>query len=287
MEDELAEARDHLYAFNYSKCLELLDQVVGASDLVQVEKDALKSRSYLGLGSMAEIKQMQASDNPALKATAYAAVYLRSSNDQQRAIGRDKLCELQQSTKDPAVLYLTACVLAFEEQYLEAYQLLKDTTTPDVMALRSQLLLLLDRPDLAEQEQNRSPDGGDSAAGKVVSSVLQMANGNFQEAFLTYSDLQSQYWTDTDSAILTGGRAAANLHRGMYQEAEEDVQRALQLDPNCALSLANAASLSVHVQKFDEFDKYMGTLCQKHPMHPLAKKSVELDQALQRFAASH
>lgn len=284
-DDELAEARDHFYSFNYSKCIELLDQVVGASDLVQVEKDALKGRSFLGMGAMGEIKSMQASDNPALKATAYAAVYLCSAA--KREAGRDKLLELQPPMKEPTVLYLKACILAHEEQYMEAYQLIKDLSSPDIVALRSQLLMMLDRPDLAENEQRASPDGGDSAAGKVIGSVLQMAHGNFQEAFLTYSDLQSQYWPDTDSPLLTSGRAAANLHRGLYQEAQEDLQRSLQIDPNCALSLANASAVSVHLQAFDDFDKYMATLGEKHPSHPLSQKSRELDQAFQRFAASH
>ena len=54
--------------------------------------------------------------------------------------------------------------------------------------LRDALLdreVLLDRVDLAEAEQRSSPDGGDSAAGKVLGSTLQMAAGNYQEAFLT------------------------------------------------------------------------------------------------------
>jgi tetratricopeptide (TPR) repeat protein len=289
MEDELQELRDHFYAYNFNKCLELSRSIEG-NDMVQGEKDALKARSYLGLGTkdaVQEIKGMNAAENPALKATAYALVYLRTENEQQRATGRDRLLDLANQARDPNVLFLAAAVLAHEGQYLEAFNLVKDVTTPDISALKAQLLVLLDRVDLAEAEQRSSPDGGDSAAGKVLGSTLQMAAGNYQEAFLTYQDLQSQYWGDEESVALLNGKAAANIHRGLHQEAQEDLQRALTLDPSNALTLANAACVAVHLGQYDEADQHINAVCEKSKLHWLAVKKRELQEAVDRFKASH
>jgi tetratricopeptide (TPR) repeat protein len=285
MEDDLHEARDHFYAYNFAKALQILDSIAG-DDLVEVEKDALKARAYLGLGEVQKTKQLQSSgDNPAVKASAYTHVYLKSSNE-NKAKGRERLMELLSQKKDPTVVFFAACVLAQEEQYVDAYDLLKDSSSPDLCALKAQILVLMNRADLAEQEIRKAPDGGDSAASKMVASATQMASGNFQEAFLTYMDLQSQYWGDADASALLNGRAAANIHRGNYQEAQEDIQRALVLEPMSDLSLTNAACVSVHMQQAEEADKFLALLCEKHPAHPVSVKSRELKEAMERFKNS-
>lgn len=212
---------------------------------------------------------------------------MRSQNEQQRAIGRDRLLDLLSQARDPTVLFLAAAVLAHEQQYLDAYNVVKDVTTADISALKAQLLVLLDRAELAETEQRASPDGGDSAAGKLVSSQLKMASGDYQEAFLTYQDLQSQYWGYAQAVPLLNGKAAANIHRGLHQEAQEDLGVALSLDPANALSLANSACVAVHLGQYDEADQHIAALCEKHPTHPLAVKKRELQEAVERFKASH
>jgi tetratricopeptide (TPR) repeat protein len=285
MEDDLHEARDHFYAYNFSKALQILDSIAG-DDLVEVEKDALKARAYLGLGEIQKTKALQSSgDNPAVKASAYTHVYLKSSNE-NKAKGREKLMELLSQGKNPTVVFFAASVLAQEGQYVDAYDLLKDSTSPDLCALKAQILVLMNRIDMAEQATRSAPDGGDSAASKLVGSAVQMTSGNFQEAFLTYMDLQSQYWGEDDSAALLNGRAAANIHRGNFEEAKEDLERALALEPTNELSLTNSACAAVHMQQFDEADKYVALLCEKHPSHPVAVKSHELKEAMERFKAS-
>jgi predicted Zn-dependent protease len=285
MEDDLHEARDHFYAYNFSKALQILDNIVG-DDLVEVEKDALKARAYLGLGEIQKTKALQTTgDNPAVKASAYTHVYLKSANE-NKAKGRERLMELLAQKKDPTVVFFAACVLAQEGQCTDAFDLLKDATSPDLCALKAQILVLINRPELAEQETRQAPDGGDSAASKMVASAVQMCSGNFQEAFLTYMDLQSQYWGDADAVALLNGRAAANIHRENYEEANEDLQRALALEPTNDLSLTNLACVSVHMQQGDEADKYLALLSEKHPAHPVSVKSQELKEAMERFKAS-
>lgn len=285
MEDELSEARDHFYAYNFSKALQILDSIAG-DDLVEVEVDALKARAYLGLGEIQKTKALQSSgDNPAVKASAYTHVYLKSANE-NKAKGRERLMELLSQKKDPTVVFFAACVLAHEGQYTDAYDLLKDASSPDLCALKAQVLVLMNRADLADQESRSAPDGGDSSASKMVASAVQMSSGNFQEAFLTYMDLQSQYWGEGDATALLNGRAAANIHRGNFEEAQEDLQRALAIEPTNELSLSNAACVSVHMQQGEEADKYIALLNEKYPSNAVSVKSRELKEAMERFKAS-
>jgi len=99
-------------------------------------------------------------------------------------------------------------------------------------------------------------------------------------------DLQSQYWGEDDAVALLNGRAAANIHRGNMEEAKEDLQRALALEPTNELTLTNSACAAVHMQQGEEADKYLALLCEKHPSHPVAVKSNELKDAMERFKAS-
>ena len=62
-----------------------------------------------------------------------------------------------------------------------------------------------------------APDGGDSAASKMVSSAVQMTSGNFQEAFLTSSVLRRTLFLFRESRTRsnTYGRVASFFMDGV------------------------------------------------------------------------
>mmetsp|Transcript_12819 Transcript_12819/g.10706 ORF Transcript_12819/g.10706 Transcript_12819/m.10706 type:complete len:133 (+) Transcript_12819:76-474(+) len=108
MEDELQEVRDSFYVGAYSRSLQLSEQTVVSSDMVAAEKEALNARCYLAAGMLDHIKGMQHSPNPALKATALMAVFMRTPQEGQRKTALDRIQELATTTRDATALPLVS-----------------------------------------------------------------------------------------------------------------------------------------------------------------------------------
>ena len=68
-----------------------------------------------------------------------------------------------------------------------------------------------------------APDGGDSAASKMVSSAVQMTSGNFQEAFLTSSVLRRTLFLFRESRWLSCLVEMPRSERGVKGQQEDDV----------------------------------------------------------------
>merc|ERR1712032_113140 len=103
------------------------------------------------------------------------------------------------------------------------------------------------------QEMQGSND--DSAAFRLASAAVKLATGDPEEAYLTYCDLSTQFpqVEGEDSgqgfALLQTGKALANMQRGMFSEAVEDLQRAHQASPNDPDVMVNLCCCMTHLQK--------------------------------------
>ncbi|EER19506.1 Coatomer subunit epsilon, putative [Perkinsus marinus ATCC 50983] len=302
MEDELLEVRDSFYVGAYSRSLQLSEQTAVSSDMVAAEKEALNARCYLAAGMLDHIKGMQHSPNPALKATALMAVFLRTPQENQRKTALDRLQELATTTKDPTALYYYATALSSSGQgamgAVDAINLTKEYANPEMLAVRAFLAISIDRLDLAERslkELAKMCAGDESAAAKYANAVCSIMKGDNEEAYLIMTDLGSQYSCDemspggTESVLLTNGKAVANIQRGMYQEAYDDLIRLLQLDQRNADTLVNLACAATHLGKLEEAQKYKETLQQlSHVGCAKAYTSglQELSNSFSRFQAS-
>ncbi|KAF4671853.1 hypothetical protein FOL47_001148 [Perkinsus chesapeaki] len=301
MEDELQEVRDSFYVGAYSRSLQLSEQTVVSSDMVAAEKEALNARCYLAAGMLDHIKGMQHSPNPALKATALMAVFMRTPQEGQRKTALDRLQELATTTRDATALYYYAAALGSSGQgamgVVDAINLTKEYASPEMIAIRTFLAISIDRLDLADRglkELAKMCAGDEPGAAKYANAACSIMKGDNEEAYLVVdddhrmfprwigsiflfdlgtmemTDLGSQYSCDemspggTESILLTNGKAVANLQRGMYQEAYDDLVRVLELDPRNPDTLINLACAATHLGKLDEAQKYKQTLLQ-HP----------------------
>merc|ERR1712050_409316 len=102
----------------------------------------------------------------------------------------------------------------------------------------------------------------DSAAFRLASAAVKLATGDPEEAYLTYCDLSTQYPqaegedSETGSVLLQTGKALANMQRGKFTEAVEDLTRALAAAPNDPDVLVNLCACMTHLGKSDEFQQY-------------------------------
>ncbi|CAK9046000.1 unnamed protein product [Durusdinium trenchii] len=137
-----------------------------------------------------------------------------------------------------------------------------------------------------------SGNNDDSAAYRLAAAAVKLATGDPEEAYLTYCDLCSQFPavegddSGSGSVLLQTGKALANMQRGMFSEAVEDLQRALSSNPNDPDSLVNMCCCMTHLGKKDEFQQYYSKLEQVAPTNPFVLKTQGMTTAFTRFQAS-
>merc|ERR1712232_849593 len=132
----------------------------------------------------------------------------------------------------------------------------------------------------------------DSGAFRLAQAAVHLATGNPEEAYLTYCDLSAQFPvvegddSGAGSVLLLTGKAVANMQRGMFSEAVEDLQRSLTTAPNDADTLVNLCCCMTHLGRKEEFRQHYAKLEQVSPMHPYVVKTQGIKNVFARYKAS-
>lgn len=291
MDDELQEIRDNFYVGNFSKVLNLCESTQCSNDIAQNELGATLARCCLSIPLFDRLKTMQNSENPGQRAAALMAVIMKSRNEQQRSAAKERLAALNSESHDMSVAMLYAITMAIDGSWNDAVQLTKAHPTLEMQALAVFFCLACHQVSMAEKLlQEMAGNNDDSAAYRLATAAVKLAAGDPEEAYLTYCDLSSQFpvaeGEDAGSALLQTGKAVANMQRGMYAEAVEDLQRASAQSQNDPDVLVNLCCCMTHLGKKDEFQQYYNKLEQASPTHPYVAKTQALKNAFARFKTS-
>lgn len=291
MEDELQEVRDNFYVGNFAKTLQLAENVMPSSDLTQFENDAISARCYFATGKFDQLKAMQNSQNPGQKATALFAVITKAPREEVRNSAKEHLLKLAKETQDMTATMLAAIVSAADGSYTDAVQMCKTHPTLEMQALCVFFALLCNQAAMAEKMLlDMKGTNDDSVAYRMASAGVKLATGDPEEAYLTYCDLSAQFpavdGEEGGSVLLETGKAVANMQRGMFSEAMEDLTRAHGLAPNDADILVNLCCCTTHLNKQDDFSQYYAKLEKAKPAHPYVVKTQGLTKAFASFKAS-
>lgn len=288
MDDELQEIRDNFYVGNFTKVLNLCENTQCSNDIAQNELGATLARCCLSIPLFDRLKTMQNSENPGQRAAALMAVIMKSRNEQQRNSAKERLVALNTESHDMSVAILYSITLALDGSWNDAVQLTKAHPTLEMQAMAVFFCLACHQVSIAEKLlQEMAGNNYDSAAFRLATAAVKLAAGDPEEAYLTYCDLSSQFplvgGEDTGSALLQTGKAVANMQRGMYAEAVEDLQRALAQSQNDPDVLVNLCCCTTHLGKKDEFQQFYTRLEQVAPTHPYVVKTQGLKTAFARF----
>jgi len=257
------------------------------------ELGAILARCCLSNGIVERLKPMQNSEIPGQRAAVFFMIMTRSRQEAQRASAKEKLLALARETQDMGCSMLAAIANAMDGNWKEAAELTKAHPTLEMQALCVMFCLCCNQASMAEkmlQEMQGSND--DSAAFRLANAAVKLATGDPEEAYLTYCDLSTQFPPKEDedsgggSVLLQNGKAIANLQRGMYAEAVEDLQRAVAVAPNDPDVLVNLCCCMTHLGKKDEFQQYYAKLEQAVPNHPYVAKTQGMKNVFAKFKAS-
>lgn len=293
MEDELQEVRDNFFVGNFAKAYQLSESTVLSNDLTQAENEAILARCCFALAKYDQLKSMQNSENHGQKASALMAVISKSPKEQARLAAGEALKKLAKDTQDLTASMLAAIVTANEGNYTDAVQIAKGQQTLEMNALSIFFCLICNQVGMAERMlQEMKGTNDDSVAFRLASAAVKLATGDPEEAYLTYCDLSGQFPASdgedggSGSVLLQNGKAVANMQRGMFTEAVEDLQRALVVAPNDADTLVNLCCCATNLGKDDEFNQHYAKLEQVAKTHPYVVKTQGLTQVFARFKAS-
>merc|ERR1719198_2470760 len=238
-----------------------------------------------------KLKAFMGSESPGQRAAAFFHVITKSPKEEQRQKGKEKLKEHIAEKQDMSSSILGANILVMDGNYQDALNLTVAHPTLDMQALRVFIYLICNQVGLAEKQlQDMAGNNDDSAIYQISAAATHLASGNPEEAYLTYCDMSSKFpmqdGEDSGSVLLQTGKAVANMQRGMWQEALEDLHRAHAMAPNDPELLVNLCCCMTHSAKKEEFDQYYAKLEQVAPNHPYVKKTQGIKDIFARFKAS-
>jgi coatomer protein complex subunit epsilon len=140
----------------------------------------------------------------------------------------DQLKSLASSDPNTTAQLTAAQVCLASDDTASAWNFVSNSTTPEMMACKLQILLKLDRPDLAQQQfALMKKENEESVLGELASVYLQLYQGSSQagDAEHTLNSLTEQYGP---SVFLLNLLAAALAVQGDYVAAETKLMEALK-----------------------------------------------------------
>jgi coatomer protein complex subunit epsilon len=286
---DLFALRNHFYVGNYQQVVAdaASFNARGNSDL-ESECELILMRAQIALGNHFLVIQKVRDDAPhALRAAKLLAQHMQdpvgSANTVNDALDK-MLCDSEAAT-NPNVLLLIGQIFNSQSKYEETLKHTHDSENVELMALLIQTFLFMNRRDLAEKQfATMQQKEDDHTLTQMASAWINLAKGGavIRDALFTYTDLADKFGTST---LIFNGMAAANMGQGDFEDAESNVNSALQMNSNDVDSLINLVAILQHTRPSDaRISSTLSLLQHQHPHHPYVKAYLASEDSFNRIA---
>lgn len=293
MSDDLFELRNYFYLGNLTAATTEGETVAVEGSGAKIERDVILKRLDLAKGNFDSILNSVGDDS----APALQVVKLLAQLHKDQPMSDTAAAALQAWTSDdvaiasPCCLLMCAIAYAHLGDFDNALRTANRVNGLEELAVKVQVLLKMDRIDVAEKEVAKMQSiDEDATLTQLATAWTHLAKGgeNVQEAVYIYQDLLERHGA-TDSIL--NGMAVCHMAMGKADESERVLKEALTKNPNCASTLINVICSSKYKNKPAELvSRYFAQLQLVAPSNvwllDYKQKEADFDKLAEQIAAA-
>nr|CAI5843849.1 unnamed protein product [Callosobruchus analis] len=282
--DELFEVKNYFYIGNYQQCINEAQKLRKPSTTdVIIQRDIFTYRSYIAqnkfLVVLDEIHGASPAEIQPLKLLAnYMSAKLKKEKYDHILAQLEQ--QLSTGTVNDTLILVASTIYCNEDNMEAAYRVLHLSDSLECMSFLVDILLKLNRVDLARKKLKEMQDKDDDAILTQLAQAwinISLGGDKLQDAYYIYQELVDKYGS---TPLLLNGQAVTFMGQGKCEEAEAALQEAIDKDGKYPDTLVNMIWLNRHLGKTEIANRYLSQLRDTHSEHPYIK---ELDQKLDEF----